>query len=147
MFETESLYHMLVECTHPSIFCRGRLKPDDVVELSRSEEAILQSPQAPAFDQSEMWVVMMLCTSSVSFPVEPHMADPLHRPWTQHVVSSAEKAVRRGFARELQYMTAMGLSELWRGYNRSWTSGWISCAATTRLVRLQSCQGLNLLTW
>ena len=90
VFESESLYHMLVECPHPSMaLCRGRLK-HDVFELSRSEEAVLQSPQALAFDQSEIWAVMMLCTSSVSFTVQPQMADPLHRPWTQLEVKPTE---------------------------------------------------------
>ena len=36
---------------------------------------------------------MMLCTSSMSFPVQPQMADPLHRPWTQLEVTPTEKAV------------------------------------------------------
>ena len=148
MFESESLYHILVECPHPSmVFCRGRLK-HDVMEPSRSEEAILQSSRAPAFDQSEMWAVIMLCTSSVSFPVQPQMADPLHRPWAQHEVTPVEKAVPEGICAGVTTdMTGIVLSELFRGYNRSWTSGWLSCAAITRLVRLQSCQGLNLLTW
>ena len=45
VFKSESLYHMLVECPHPSMtLCRGRLK-HDVFELSRSDEAVLQSPQ------------------------------------------------------------------------------------------------------
>ena len=84
---------MLVECPHSRmVFCRERLK-HDVVELSRSDTALMQSPQPPAFDQSEMWAVMMLCTSSVSFPVQPHMAAPV----TSSVDSSfAEKAVAEG---------------------------------------------------
>ena len=95
MFESESLYHVLVEYPHPSmVLCRERLKYD-VVELSRLE-ATLQTPQPPVFDQSEMWGGMILCTSSVSFPVQLQMAAPLHRPWTQHAVSLAEKVVAEG---------------------------------------------------
>ena len=69
VFESESLYHMLLECPHESMhLCRKRFK-QDVFLLSRSEEAALQSPQALEFDQSELWAVMMLGTSWVSFPV------------------------------------------------------------------------------
>ena len=55
VFERESLYHMpLLECPHESMVrCRVRFK-QKVFQLSRSEEAVLQSPQALAFDQSEM---------------------------------------------------------------------------------------------
>ena len=57
MFERESLYHMLLECPHESmVHCRVRFK-QKVRQLSRSEEALQQSPQAPAFDQSELWAV------------------------------------------------------------------------------------------
>ena len=73
-FESESMYHMLVESPHPSMaLCRGRLKRD-VFPLSRSDEVVLQSPLA--FDQSEMWAVM-LGTPWVSFPVQPPMLFPL----------------------------------------------------------------------
>ena len=83
VFESESLYHMLLECPHESMVrCRIRFK-QNVLQLSRSEEAVLQSPQALAFDQSEMWAVMMLGTSWESFPVQPPMLAPLQRPWTQ----------------------------------------------------------------
>ena len=82
VFESASLYPICwLNCPHPArmVFCRE--PPEAVtmlpVELSRSDEAILQSPQPPLFDQSEMWAVMMLCTSSVSFPVQPQMAAPL----------------------------------------------------------------------
>ena len=87
---------MLVECPHPMMAtCRERLK-HDVVTLSRSDEAMLQSPKQLLFDQSEMWAVMMLCTSSVSFPVQPQMVAPLQRPWTPLVASAEEKAVAEG---------------------------------------------------
>ena len=70
VFESESLYHMLMECPHQSmVVCRDLLR-QRVIELSMSEEAMLQSPERLAFDQSEMWAVMMLCTSSASFPVQ-----------------------------------------------------------------------------
>ena len=60
VFESESLYHMLLECPHESMVrCRIRFK-QKVCQLSRSEEAMQQSPQALAFDQSELWAVMML---------------------------------------------------------------------------------------
>ena len=58
---------------------------------------VLQSPQALAFDQSEMWVVMMLGTSWVSFPVQPPMLAPLQRPWVQHQdTAPAENVIARG---------------------------------------------------
>ena len=96
MFESESLYHMLVECPYPSmVLCRERLKKS-VLDLSRSDEAVLQSPQLLAFDQSEMWAVMMLGTSWVSFPVQPPMLAPLQRPWVQHQDTPAENAIARG---------------------------------------------------
>ena len=92
MFESESLYHMMLECPHPSMdLCRVRFQ-QDVVALSGSDEAMLQSPQALAFDQSEMWAVMMLGTSWESFPVQPPMLAPLQRPWAQRQVTPAEKA-------------------------------------------------------
>ena len=80
MFESESLYHMLLECPHKSMVrCRVRFE-QKVRLLSRSEEAVQQSPQAPAFDQSELWAVMMLGTSWESFPVQSPMLVPLQRP-------------------------------------------------------------------
>ena len=92
MFESESLYHMLLECPHESMVrCRVRFK-QKVLQLSRSEEAVQQSPQVLAFDQSELWAVMMLGTSWESFPVQPPMLAPLQRPWTQQQVTPAEKA-------------------------------------------------------
>ena len=48
------------------------------------------------YENLETWAVIMLCTSSVSFPVQPQVADPLHRPWAQHEVTPAEKAVAEG---------------------------------------------------
>ena len=92
VFESESLYHMLLECPHESMVrCRVSFK-QKVLQLSRSEEAVQQSPQVLAFDQSELWAVMMLGTSWESFPVQPPMLAPLQRPWTQQQVTPAEKA-------------------------------------------------------
>ena len=63
VFESESLYHMLMECPHQNmVVCRDLLR-QRVIELSMSKEAMLQSPEPPEFDQSEMWAVMMLCAS------------------------------------------------------------------------------------
>ena len=95
VFESESLYHMLMECPHQSmVVCRDLLR-QRVIELSMSDEAMLQSPEPPEFDQSKMWAVMMLCASSASFPVQLQM-EPLQRPWVQLVVSPAEQAVAEG---------------------------------------------------
>jgi len=93
MFESESLYHMLLECPHESMVrCRVRFE-QKVRQLSRSEEAVQQSPQVLAFDQSELWAVMMLGTSWASFPVQPPMPVPLQRPWIQKQATPAEKGV------------------------------------------------------
>ena len=45
VFESESLYHMLVECPHPSmVFCRGReARCCGVVEVRRGNTAITAS--------------------------------------------------------------------------------------------------------
>ena len=93
VFERESLYHMLLECPHESMVrCRVRFK-QKVLQLSRSVEALQQSPQELAFDQSELWAVMMLGASWESFPVQLPMPAPLQRPWTQQQVTPAEKAI------------------------------------------------------
>ena len=93
--KSDAAAHMLLECPHESMVrCRVRFK-QKVLQLSRSEEAVQQSPQADydvAFDQSELWAVMMLGTSWESFPVQLPMLVPLQRPWTQHHVTAAEKA-------------------------------------------------------
>ena len=66
-----------------------------VRQLSRSEEAVQQSPQALAFDQSELWAVMLLGTSWESLPVQPPMPVPLQRPWIQNQATPAEKVVAK----------------------------------------------------
>ena len=90
IFESESLYHMLLECPHKSMVRCRVLFEQKVRQLSRSEEAVQQSPQAPAFDQSELWAVMMLGTSWESFPVQSPVPVSLQRPWIQRQVTPEE---------------------------------------------------------
>ena len=72
VFESESLYHMLMLCPHASMRdLRTRLR-DDVENLCQMD-VDHQSPEPPElarslFGQSEMWAVMMLCTTAASFP-------------------------------------------------------------------------------
>ena len=60
MFESESLYHMLIEW-------RSDLKKAGV-DLSELETTVAQSEDPPAFNDSEMWAVMLLCMSTESLP-------------------------------------------------------------------------------
>ena len=122
---------MLLECPHRRMVrCRVRFK-QKVLQLSRLEEAVQQSPQALAFDQSELWAVMMLGASWESFPVQPPMPAPLQRPWTQQQVTPAEKALaeqiraritvhdRDGIIRAVTWMQPMlyKWTERLRGYH------------------------------
>ena len=71
VFESESLYHMLMSCQHASMRdLRTRLR--DVKNLCQMD-VDPQSPEPPEFarsyfGQSEIWPVMMLCTTAASFP-------------------------------------------------------------------------------
>jgi hypothetical protein len=74
IFESESLYHMLMTCPHESMQeLRERLR-DDVKNLCQMD-VDLQFPEPPEFTDScfgisEMWAVMMLCTTAASFPLD-----------------------------------------------------------------------------
>ena len=74
VFESGSLYHMLMECPHASMYeLRGRLC-DDVKKLCLDADP--ESPEPPKFmntyfGDSEFWSVLMLCTTEASFPPDP----------------------------------------------------------------------------
>ena len=148
MFESESLDHMLLECPHESMVCCRVRFEQKVRQLSRSEEAVQQSPQALAFDQSELWAVMMLGTSWESFPVQSPMLVPLQLPWIQRQATPAEKAVAKQIRERVTVHDRDGIIRaVTCGCSRCWISGRRDCADITRLVRLQLCQGPNLLLW
>ena len=80
MFESESLYHMLIECPNPVLQeWRSDLKKA-VVDLSKLETTVAQSEDPPAFNDSEMWAVMLLCMSTKSLPVQQGQMPRLNRP-------------------------------------------------------------------
>ena len=99
---------------------------------------------------------MMLCTSSVSFPVQPQMAAPLHRPWTQHAVSLAEKVVAEGIRAGVTVHDRDGiikavawlrpLLDKWmdklRGYHKIWETAVMPGARLADLVTKHMCKDL-----
>ena len=75
------MYHMLIECPRDEALkgWRRDLK-NAVVDLSKLEETKLQAKSFHAFHESELWVVMMLCMSTDSFPnrqLTPRVNRPL----------------------------------------------------------------------
>ena len=81
IFESESLYHMLIEGPNPVLRTwRSDLKKA-VVDLSNLETTLSQSKNPPSFNESEMWAVMLLCMSTESFPTQPGQMPRLNRPW------------------------------------------------------------------
>ena len=97
VYESESLYHMLNVCPHGSMrMLRTRLR-DDVKNLCQMNV----DPCSPAppelltdsdFGRSEMWAVMMLCTTAASFP--PDLADPMEYCYSLPVPVSEEATIR-----------------------------------------------------
>ena len=80
MFESESLYHMLIECPNTVLQeWRSDLKKA-VVDLSKLETTLAQSENSPAFNDSEMWAVMLLCMSTESLSVQQGQMLRLNRP-------------------------------------------------------------------
>ena len=80
MFESESLYHMLIECPNTVLQeWRSDLRKA-VVDLSKLETTLAQSEDPPAFNDSEMWAVMLLCMSTKSLPVQQGHMPRLNRP-------------------------------------------------------------------
>ena len=78
---------MLVECPHPTLQeWRSDLKKA-VVDLSKMDETVLQSKNPLPFDESELWVVMMLCMSTESFPTQLQPRPRLNRPLEPRLVS------------------------------------------------------------
>ncbi len=74
IFESESLYHMLMNCPHVSMKELREGLWNDVKNLCQMD-ADDQLPDPPEFTDncfglSEMWAVMMLCTSAASFPLD-----------------------------------------------------------------------------
>ena len=68
IFESESLYHMLMECPHEALKDWRRDLRKAVVDLARLDETKLQAKSCPGFNEAELWAVMMLCMSTDSFP-------------------------------------------------------------------------------
>jgi hypothetical protein len=70
VFESESLYHMLMVCPNLSMLnVRERLKTD--LENLCLMDADPMSLKPPEFGEPEMWAVMMLCTTAASLPPQP----------------------------------------------------------------------------
>ena len=94
IFESESLYHMLIECPHEALKGWRRDLKNAVVDLSKLEETKLQAKRCPAFHESELWAVMMLCMSTDSFPnrrLTPRVDRPLEvRPESDGARRDAE---------------------------------------------------------
>ena len=61
VFESESLYHMLMVCPHESMSSARKSLKTDVENLCQLEAGPL-FPTPPEFGDSEIWAVMMLCT-------------------------------------------------------------------------------------
>ena len=80
VFESESLYHMLMNCPHVSMKELRECLENDVKNLCQMD-VDYELPEPPEFTDnsfglSEMWAVMMLCTSAASFPLDlPSHAD------------------------------------------------------------------------
>ena len=71
VFESELLYHMLMVCPHVSMFtARERLKTG-VENLCQVEAGPIFPKPASEFGVSEIWAVMMLCTSAASLSPQP----------------------------------------------------------------------------
>ena len=93
VFESESLYHMLMSCQHASMRdLRTRLR--DVKNLCQMD-VDPQSPEPPEFawsydGLSEMWAVMMLCTTATSFPLDL----PSFLEWRDIRVPISEEATK-----------------------------------------------------
>jgi hypothetical protein len=65
----ESLYHMLISCPHlrmEALWVKLKL---DLGELCVAEDGLRDRPM-PVLSQSVMWSLMLLCTTSESFPTE-----------------------------------------------------------------------------
>ena len=54
IFESESLYHMLIECPHEALKGWRRDLKKAVVDLARLEETKLQAKSCPVFHEAEM---------------------------------------------------------------------------------------------
>ncbi len=70
IYYPETLYHTLLECTHPQMRAmRVKLKAD-ISSLSLSQAALDISPNPPqVFGDSELWATMLLCSSTEGFPI------------------------------------------------------------------------------
>ena len=92
IFESESLYHMLMECPHPALQdWRSDLKKA-VVDLSKMDETLSQTKSLPSFDESELWAVMMLCMSTESFPTQLQLRPRPNRPLEPRSASDEAKS-------------------------------------------------------
>jgi len=79
IFESESLYHMLIECPHEALEGWRMDLKKAVADLARLDETKLQAKSCPVFREPEMWAVMTLCMSIDSFP--DHQPTPrVNRP-------------------------------------------------------------------
>ncbi len=79
IFESESLYHMLIECPHEALEGWRMDLKKAVADLARLDETKVQAKSCPEFREPEMWAVMTLCMSIDSFP--DHQPTPrLNRP-------------------------------------------------------------------
>ena len=91
IFESESLYHMLIECPHQMLRTWRNDLRKAITDLSKEFQV-----QGPTFNrESELWAVMLLCTSTDSFSGQPQPAPrlvrPLVRPPSVNDVKDAEE--------------------------------------------------------
>ena len=63
----ESLYHMLISCSNWRMEARRVKLKGDLGALCATEDGLRDRPM-PVLSQSVMWSLMLLCTTSKSFP-------------------------------------------------------------------------------
>ena len=69
VYMPESLHHMLIMCPNVKMVAiRVKLKAD-LLSLCATEEGLREHP-IPGLSQSVMWSLLMLCTTSESFPIQ-----------------------------------------------------------------------------
>ena len=100
LLQSESLYHMLIECPNTVLQeWRSDLRKA-VVDLSKLETTLAQSENPPPFNDSEMWAVMLLCMSTESFPAQQGQMLRMNRPLELLPISeeslSVAKEIRLG---------------------------------------------------
>ena len=98
VFRSESLFHMLMECPHASMLnLRVRLRDDVKEQCLDAHSEYPEPPKFPNtyFGDSELWSVLMLCTTAASFPPDPAILmdyqDTAWVPFSEEATKVAEE--------------------------------------------------------